>query len=56
VIIDALRCCEVAQNRDVGGPLIGPSASFMKSPPIQYRDKEAREAPGGIFPEAVCGP
>jgi myo-inositol-1-phosphate synthase len=23
--------------------LLGPSAYFMKSPPIQYRDEEARE-------------
>jgi myo-inositol-1-phosphate synthase len=43
VIIDALRCCKVAQDRAIGGPLLGPSAYFMKSPPIQYRDEEARE-------------
>src|SRR5215207_2804170 len=43
VIIDALRCCKVAQDRGIGGPLLGPSAYFMKSPPIQYRDEEARE-------------
>ena len=41
VIIDALRCCKVALDRGIGGPLIGPSAYFMKSPPIQYRDDEA---------------
>ncbi len=43
VIIDALRCAKVALDRGVGGPLLGPSAYFMKSPPIQYRDEEARE-------------
>ncbi len=43
VIIDALRCCKVAQDRGIGGPLLGPCAYFMKSPPIQYRDEEARE-------------
>jgi myo-inositol-1-phosphate synthase len=43
VIIDALRCCKVAQDRGIGGALLGPSAYFMKSPPIQYRDEEARE-------------
>jgi myo-inositol-1-phosphate synthase len=43
VIIDALRCCKIAQDRGIGGPLIGPSAYFMKSPPIQYHDDEARQ-------------
>jgi myo-inositol-1-phosphate synthase len=42
VIIDALRCARIALDRGVGGPLIGPSAYFMKSPPVQYRDEEAR--------------
>ncbi|MHB8456309.1 MAG: inositol-3-phosphate synthase [Acidimicrobiales bacterium] len=43
VIIDALRCAKIALDRGIGGPLIGPSAYFMKSPPIQYRDEQARE-------------
>jgi myo-inositol-1-phosphate synthase len=43
VIIDALRCAKVAKDRGIGGPLLGPSAYFMKSPPVQYRDEEARE-------------
>jgi myo-inositol-1-phosphate synthase len=42
VIIDALRCCKVAKDRGIGGPLPGPSAYFMKSPPVQYRDEDAR--------------
>lgn len=41
VIIDALRCAKVALDRGIGGPLLGPSAYFMKSPPVQYRDEEA---------------
>src|SRR3954463_11340397 len=41
VIIDALRCAKVAMDRGIGGPLHGPSAYFMKSPPVQYRDEEA---------------
>ena len=41
VIIDALRCCKVALDRGIGGPLLGPSAYFMKSPPVQYHDDEA---------------
>ena len=43
VIIDALRCCKVAIDRGIGGPLLGPSAYFMKSPPVQYRDDEAHK-------------
>src|SRR6202167_2522850 len=42
VIIDAIRCARLALDRGIGGPLIGPSAYFMKSPPVQYRDEEAR--------------
>jgi myo-inositol-1-phosphate synthase len=41
VIIDALRCAKVALDRGIGGPLLGPSAYFMKSPPVQYHDDEA---------------
>jgi myo-inositol-1-phosphate synthase len=43
VIIDALRCAKIAKDRGLGGPLLGPSAYFMKSPPVQYRDEQARE-------------
>jgi myo-inositol-1-phosphate synthase len=42
VIIDAVRCAKLALDRGVGGPLLGPSAYFMKSPPVQYPDDEAR--------------
>ena len=44
VVIDALRCARLALDRGVGGPLLGPSAYFMKSPPVQYTDEEARHA------------
>ncbi|MDA8038005.1 MAG: inositol-3-phosphate synthase [Actinomycetota bacterium] len=43
VIIDALRCARIALDRGIGGPLLGPSAYFMKSPPVQYRDEIARQ-------------
>ncbi|MYH72064.1 MAG: inositol-3-phosphate synthase [Acidimicrobiia bacterium] len=43
VIIDALRCAKLGLDHGIGGPLLGPSAYFMKSPPIQYRDEVARE-------------
>ncbi|MGH9277381.1 MAG: inositol-3-phosphate synthase [Acidimicrobiales bacterium] len=43
VIIDAIRCARLALDRGIGGPLLGPSAYFMKSPPVQYHDEVARE-------------
>jgi myo-inositol-1-phosphate synthase len=41
VIIDAVRCAKVALNRGIGGPILGPSAYFMKSPPVQFHDDVA---------------
>ena len=43
IVIDALRCAKLAMDRGVSGPLIGPSAYFMKSPPVQFSDEAARE-------------
>ena len=43
IVIDAIRCCRLAMDRGVSGPLIGPSAYFMKSPPVQFSDDSARE-------------
>ena len=42
VIIDAVRCARIALDRGIGGPLAGPCAWFMKSPPVQYHDDEAK--------------
>ncbi len=42
VVIDAGRCAKIALDRGIKGALVGPSAYFMKSPPVQYRDEEAR--------------
>jgi myo-inositol-1-phosphate synthase len=42
VVVDAIRCCKLALDRKLSGTLIGPSAYFMKSPPVQYPDDEAR--------------
>ena len=42
IVIDAIRCIRVAQDAGIGGPLLAPSAYFMKSPPVQYSDDEAR--------------
>src|SRR4051812_12636245 len=42
VVIDAVRCAKLAKDRGIGGALIGPSSYFMKSPPQQFTDDEAR--------------
>lgn len=42
VVIDAIRCCKLALDNGLSGALIGPSAYFKKSPPVQYTDDEAR--------------
>jgi myo-inositol-1-phosphate synthase len=44
VIIDALRAAKIAKDRGIGGPLLSASSYFMKSPPVQYSDSEARDA------------
>jgi myo-inositol-1-phosphate synthase len=43
VMIDAIRCAKIALDRGLSGPIIGPSAYFMKTPPKQFRDEVARE-------------
>jgi myo-inositol-1-phosphate synthase len=43
VVIDALRCCKIAKDRGVGGPILPASAYFMKSPPVQVEDTKARQ-------------
>jgi myo-inositol-1-phosphate synthase len=43
IVIDAIRCAKLALDRGIAGPLIGPSAYFMKSPPVQFSDEAARE-------------
>ncbi len=43
VVIDAVRCAKLALDRGMGGALTGPSSYFMKSPPVQFTDEEARD-------------
>ena len=43
VVIDAIRCCKLALDQGISGALFGPASYFMKSPPKQYTDTEARE-------------
>jgi myo-inositol-1-phosphate synthase len=42
-MIDAVRCAKLALDRGIGGPLIAPSSYFMKTPPEQFTDDEARK-------------
>ncbi|MHB0980142.1 MAG: inositol-3-phosphate synthase [Thermoleophilia bacterium] len=44
IVIDAVRCAKLALDRGISGALFGPASYFMKSPPEQYSDGEAREA------------
>ena len=44
VVIDAIRCVKLALERGEAGPLVAPSAYYMKSPPRQFRDSVALEA------------
>ncbi len=43
VIIDAVRCAKIAKDRGIGGPVLSASSYFMKSPPEQLPDDEARD-------------
>ena len=43
IVIDAVRCAKLAMDRKIGGALTGPSSYFMKSPPQQFTDNEARD-------------
>jgi myo-inositol-1-phosphate synthase len=40
--IDAIRFCRLGRDMGLSGPLLAPSAYFMKHPPLQYTDDDAR--------------
>ncbi len=44
IIIDAVRAAKIAKDRGIGGPILSASSYFMKSPPVQYFDDDARNA------------
>jgi myo-inositol-1-phosphate synthase len=52
VVIDAIRCCKIALDSGLKGALLAPSAYFMKSPPVQYTDDEARRMVEGFIAES----
>ncbi|GAA0837152.1 inositol-3-phosphate synthase [Streptosporangium amethystogenes subsp. fukuiense] len=43
IIIDAVRAAKIALDRGISGPILSASSYFMKSPPEQYSDDEARD-------------
>ncbi|MGW0483005.1 inositol-3-phosphate synthase [Nonomuraea sp. NPDC003214] len=43
IIIDAVRAAKIALDRGIGGPILSASSYFMKSPPEQYSDDQARD-------------
>jgi myo-inositol-1-phosphate synthase len=51
VIIDAVRCCKLALDRGLSGPLLAPSSYFMKTPPEQYEDSIARDKTNAFIQE-----
>lgn len=42
VVIDAIRCCKIALDRKISGPLTAASAYFCKHPSEQFADDVAR--------------
>jgi myo-inositol-1-phosphate synthase len=43
VVVDAVRVAKLALDRKIGGAIIPTSAYFMKHPPLQMSDHDARE-------------
>lgn len=43
VVVDAIRCSKLALEKGIGGPLKAPSSYFMKSPPVQFTDIQAKQ-------------
>jgi myo-inositol-1-phosphate synthase len=43
IVIDAVRCCKLALNHGISGPLEEPSSYLMKSPPVQVPDPVAKQ-------------
>ena len=56
IVTDAVRCCKLALNHGLGGPLVGPSAYLMKSPPEQHPDPVARDMTEAFIAEYAGAP
>jgi len=55
VVIDAVRFCKLALDHGLSGALLGPSAYFKKSPPVQFTDEEARRMTEDFITEYGSG-
>jgi len=55
IVIDAVRCCKLALDHGLSGTLEGPSSYFMKSPPVQHSDTDARRLTEEFIREAGRG-
>ncbi len=53
VVLDVIRCLKIAIDANMGGPLIEPSSYFMKHPPVQYTDDEAKMGLENFIDNAV---
>jgi myo-inositol-1-phosphate synthase len=49
VAVDAIRCCKLAKDCGISGPLEAISAFTMKHPPKQYADWQARQMLDGFI-------
>jgi myo-inositol-1-phosphate synthase len=56
IVIDAVRCIKLALDRGICGALEGPSSYFMKSPPVQYSDSEAKSLVEEFIDANKAGP
>jgi myo-inositol-1-phosphate synthase len=54
VVIDAVRCAKLALDGRLAGPVEAACAYYMKSPPRQMRDSDAREAVERFIGEATA--
>ncbi len=53
VVVDAIRCIQIARDRGIGGVLEAPSAYFMKHPPKQLPENVARQGIESFIVEDV---
>jgi myo-inositol-1-phosphate synthase len=53
VMIDAIRCCKLAKDAGLSGAMVAPSSYFMKSPPEQFTDNQAREMVEAFITDCV---
>jgi myo-inositol-1-phosphate synthase len=54
VVVDAIRCCKLALDAGISGPINAPAAWTMKHPPNQMIDNDARLAMEEFVAEAVA--